>query len=71
MGAFKLFTIISSALLSCSGTVAMIGWQQVYYQPTGDLIMIHTANWKPVLKVANDRIFDLKVETGIVPAPVS
>jgi hypothetical protein len=70
MGAFKLFTIISSGLLSCSGTVALVGWQQVYYQPTGALIQVQNTNWKPVIKVANDRVFDIKVEAGAVPPPV-
>jgi hypothetical protein len=71
MGAFKLFAVVSSTLLSCSSAVMLIGWQQVYYQSSAELILIQPANWKPVLKTANDRIFDLKVEVGIIPPPVS
>jgi hypothetical protein len=71
MGAFKLFAIISSTLLSCSTSVALVGWHQVSYQSSAELIVIERNNWKPVLQTANDRIFDLKVEAGIVPAPVS
>lgn len=71
MGAFKLFTIISSGLLSCSGAVALVGWQEIYYQPTEALVRVHTTDWESVIKAANDKVFDLKVETGIVPAPIS
>ena len=71
MGVFKLFAIISSGLLSCSGAVALVGWQEIYYQPTGALIHAHTVNWERAIKAANDKVFDLKVETGVIPPPVS
>ncbi len=70
MSVFKLFTIISSGLVSCSGAVALMGWQEIYHQPTGALIQIRSANWERVIKTANDKVFDLKVRTGVIPAPV-
>lgn len=71
MSVFKIFTIISSGLLSCSGAVALAGWQEIYHQPTEALIRVRSANWERVVKAANDKLFELKVETGVIPAPVS
>jgi len=70
MGVFKLFTIISSGLLSCSGAVALAGWQEIYHQPTEALIRVQATDWEQVIKAANDKVFDLKVETGTIPPPV-
>ncbi|MBW4517764.1 MAG: hypothetical protein KME11_21375 [Timaviella obliquedivisa GSE-PSE-MK23-08B] len=71
MSVFKIFTIISSGLLSCSSAVALASWQEIYYQPAEALVKVQITNWEAVIKSANDKLFDLKVETGIIPAPVS
>jgi hypothetical protein len=69
MGAFKGFKGIAYGLLSCSCAVMLGAWQEVCYQPVGELVMVYNVNWKPMIKTANDRVFDLKVEAGVVPAP--
>jgi hypothetical protein len=69
MNAFEKFAIVSSVLLSCSGVVVLSGWQVLCYQPTGTFVLTRSVNWKPMIKVANDKIFDLKVEAGVIPPP--
>jgi hypothetical protein len=74
MRTLKLFSSVSAVLLSCSSAVVVGGWQALCYQPTDALIVmrpVHGSNWQPILKSANDQLFDLKVEAGVVPAPVS
>jgi hypothetical protein len=70
MSVLRGFAIICSGLLSCTGAIALGGWISLYHQPTGIFMVARDANWKPVIKVANDKLFDLKVESGVVPPPV-
>jgi hypothetical protein len=69
MNRFEKFAVACSVLLSCSGAVVLGGWNLLCHQPTGVLMLARDVNWKPMIKVANDRIFELKVEAGVIPPP--
>ncbi|MCU0569913.1 MAG: hypothetical protein MUF49_25490 [Oculatellaceae cyanobacterium Prado106] len=70
-GVFRNMLIVSAVLFASSSAVALKGWYDLSYQPTEPLILARQANWQPLMQTTNDRVFDLKVEAGIIPAPVS